>query len=230
MAYVVGLTATDGCLLSGRRAINFKSEDRDLVETYLRLLGRRNQIKSHRTYAGRFAYYTQFHDSRLYEWFRSVGLMPRKSLALGALRVPRELFIDTARGLLDGDGSIVNFRYRGTGKARGREYETIRLYFNSASRPHLLWIQEEMQALLGIRGVVKFISYTSAGNPYYRTEYAMRETTIALRSIYRDPKAPCLQRKRLIWDTYLARVASGLARSAPVIIESSNQPARVAER
>jgi len=33
MAYLVGLTATDGCLITGRRAINFKSGDRQLVET-----------------------------------------------------------------------------------------------------------------------------------------------------------------------------------------------------
>src|SRR5437870_11442771 len=29
MAYIVGLTATDGCLFTGRRAINFKSGDRE---------------------------------------------------------------------------------------------------------------------------------------------------------------------------------------------------------
>ncbi len=45
MAYVVGLTATDGCLVTGRRAINFKSGDRELVETYLRLLGRTNPAR-----------------------------------------------------------------------------------------------------------------------------------------------------------------------------------------
>src|SRR5947207_13620624 len=31
MAYVVGLTATDGCLITGRRRIDFKSGDRQLV-------------------------------------------------------------------------------------------------------------------------------------------------------------------------------------------------------
>ena len=60
MAYIVGLTATDGCLITGRRAINFKSGDRQLVETYLRLLGRKNRVKSHPTKVGGVAYYTQF--------------------------------------------------------------------------------------------------------------------------------------------------------------------------
>src|SRR5437588_13025501 len=56
MAYIVGLTATDGCLITGRRAINFKSSDRQLFETYLRLLGRKNLVKSHPTNTGGIVY------------------------------------------------------------------------------------------------------------------------------------------------------------------------------
>jgi len=113
MAYVVGLTATDGCLVSGRRAINFKSGDRQLVETYLALLGRTNRIKLQRTRTGGSAYFTQFHDSALYEWFRSVGLTPRKSLTLGAISVPDEFLLVLVRGLLDGDGSVMKDVPRG---------------------------------------------------------------------------------------------------------------------
>jgi len=69
MAYIVGLTATDGCLITGRRALNFKSMDQDLVATYLQLLGRTNTIKTQRTKNGGVAFYAQFHDSALYEWF-----------------------------------------------------------------------------------------------------------------------------------------------------------------
>lgn len=80
MAYIVGLTATDGCLASGRRAINFKSADRQLVETYLQLLGRTNKIGCQRTKTGGIAHQAQFSDTRLYRWFQSIGLTPRKSL------------------------------------------------------------------------------------------------------------------------------------------------------
>jgi hypothetical protein len=52
MAYIIGLTATDGCLISGRRVINFKSQDRQLVETYLEVLGRDNRIREAKTRAG----------------------------------------------------------------------------------------------------------------------------------------------------------------------------------
>lgn len=66
MAYVVGLTATDGCLTHGRRrSINFKSEDFELVSRYLALLGRTNRIGVELTREGNFVYHTQFGDARL---------------------------------------------------------------------------------------------------------------------------------------------------------------------
>jgi hypothetical protein len=98
MAYIVGLTATDGCLFTGRRKLNFKSEDRQLVETYLSVLGRTNRVKQERTRTDGVVYFTEFHDSRLYEWFRSVGLTPRKSLTLGAIDVPDAFVAPLARG------------------------------------------------------------------------------------------------------------------------------------
>src|SRR5438128_6903485 len=79
MAYIVGLTATDGCLVTGRRAINFKSGDRDLVATYLRVLGRTNAIRAEPTRAGGGVLSTQFHHSTLYEWLRAGGLTPLQS-------------------------------------------------------------------------------------------------------------------------------------------------------
>ena len=60
MAYVVGLTATDGCLYTGLRKLNFKSADRELVATYLRTLGRTNPIKTKTTRKGGVVHLVQF--------------------------------------------------------------------------------------------------------------------------------------------------------------------------
>jgi len=113
MAYIIGLMATDGCLYSGRRKLNFKSMDRVLVTTFLRILGRSNRVKEAPTEEGGIVYLTEFSDSFLYEWFRSVGLTPRKSLTLGPLTVPDEYLLPLARGLLDGDGSVINETFIG---------------------------------------------------------------------------------------------------------------------
>jgi hypothetical protein len=165
MAYIVGLTATDGCLVSGRRAINFKSSDQQLVDTYLRLLGRGNPVKSQPTKSGGLVYFTQFHDSALYEWFRSAGLTPRKSLTMGALSVPDSFLLPLVRGLLDGDGSIINKVYRAdTGRQNDYYWEYLITSFNSASAEHVSWLERALTRVLNLRGSVQK-SMTTAGNP-----------------------------------------------------------------
>ena len=49
MAYVVGLMATDGCLISNRRQLNFKSQDEQLVRVFLQCLGRPPRYRTVRT-------------------------------------------------------------------------------------------------------------------------------------------------------------------------------------
>jgi hypothetical protein len=208
MAYIVGLTATDGCLFTGRRAINFKSGDRQLVETYLRLLGRKNRVKSHPTETGGIAYYTQFHDSALYEWFRSVGLTPRKSLTIGAISVPDDYLMPLARGLLDGDGTLLNKVYRAdTGRRDDYYWEYLITRFLSASRAHLTWLQSAIAGAtgqIGTIGEVKRKEPLPNRHPFYELEYAKRSSIVLLPLLY-PPNAPCLERKRAIWDDYAKR-------------------------
>jgi hypothetical protein len=204
MAYIVGLTATDGCLFTGRRAINFKSGDRALVETYLRLLGRKNRVKSHPTATGGTVYYTQFHDSRLYEWFRSVGLTPRKSLAIGGLSVPDDYLMPLVRGLLDGDGSIINKVYRAdTGRRDDYYWEYLITSFNSGSGEHISWLRQVLSRVLNLTGSVQETT-TTAGNPYFELRYAKAASSILLPLLY-PIDAPCLERKRRIWHAYASR-------------------------
>jgi hypothetical protein len=205
MAYVVGLTATDGCLTHGRRrSINFKSEDFELVSRYLALLGWTNTIGVELTREGNVVYHTQFGDARLYEWFRSVGLMPRKSLVLGAIDVPDSNVSHLVRGLLDGDGSILNYMYEGTGKARGT-YEALRTVFNSASRAHVEWLRERLRSQLGIWGSIGTHQPSNRIHPMHRLAYANRESSRLLPWLYSGLDVPCLQRKRVIWDSYAVR-------------------------
>lgn len=208
MAYIVGLTATDGCLVTGRRAINFKSSDQKLVETYLRLLGRKNRVKSHPTKTGGTAYYTQFHDSALYEWFRSVGLTPRKSLTIGALSVPDEFLIPLSRGLLDGDGSVINRIYRAdTGRRSDYFWEYLITSFKSASRPHLEWLQSRIHAATAQMGNLSLVKHKNPlpnRHPFFELRYGKRSSLLLLPLLYPD-EAPCLERKRAIWLSYAQR-------------------------
>lgn len=204
MAYIVGLTATDGCLLSGRRAINFKSSDEQLVETYRQLLGRSNTIGRRRTKNGGIAFCVQFSDKRLYTWFQSIGLTPRKSLTLGAIDVPDEFLAPLVRGLLDGDGSISNAVWKAdTTRRPDYYYEWLRTRFSSASPAHLEWLKGKLREQLGLRGWIWFDM--TRGNGMGSLSYGKHDSIALLRWLYADPSAACLERKRSIWDNYAAR-------------------------
>jgi len=202
MAYVVGLMATDGCLLSKRRQLNFKSEDEQLVRTFLTCLGRPLRLRPVRGRTGNLHYVSQFSDAEFYRWLQAVGLMPRKSLLLGPIAVPDDVFFDLARGLLDGDGSIINEWYPGTGKAKGRMYEVLMTRFVSASLPHIEWLRSTFERLLGIRGGL--IKPTTRSSCWALT-YAIRESCTVLPRIYPDQDVPKLERKWLVWSSYAAR-------------------------
>jgi hypothetical protein len=112
MAYAVGLIATDGCLIERGRSIAFVSQDAQLVDTLLHCLGREPRYRVDRTRLGREVYRFQIKDAVLYRWLEQAGLTPRKSLTLGALHVPHAFLAHLVRGLLDGDGSIINKVWR----------------------------------------------------------------------------------------------------------------------
>lgn len=216
MAYIVGLTATDGCLITGRRVINFKSEDRQLVETYLSVLGRTNRIRKEKTHKpGGIVYTTQFGDSRLYEWFRSVGLTPRKSLTLGALGAPDQFIVPLARGLMDGDGGIANFVHAPTVATYPKyEYERLIVSFNSASRPHLEWLRVQLEGSVGERGSLNVFRRKDRRRDMFRLQYGKYATINLLQLFYADPDAPRLLRKWRIWHAYAERALNVRSRGA----------------
>jgi len=206
MAYVVGLTATDGCLYTGFRKINFKSCDRDLVETYRRLLRRTNPIKESRTRIGRTVYFLEFGDTDLYRWFESIGLTPRKSLTLGAIAVPRRFLLPLVRGLLDGDGTIYRLVHHPTPSTYPEyEYERLWTRFTSASLPHLQWLRDELSDALDVSGYLRRDPLREGKHPFFTLKYGNRDSAILLGELYRDPDWPCLARKRAIWYEYATR-------------------------
>lgn len=138
IAYAVGLIATDGNLSPSGRHVSVSSAEREVLETFLRCIGRSAHIGTNRSGFGSLTLRVQIGDVALYRWLQSIGLTPRKSHTLGAIDCPTDMFPHLLRGLLDGDGSIVSATYDGTGKARGRRYRVLKVRFISASEARLL--------------------------------------------------------------------------------------------
>lgn len=206
LAYAVGLVATDGCLFRGR-TVNFKSEDRELVELFLRSLRTTNRIYAVRTRTGNTVYATDIGDVAFYRWLLRVGLTPRKSLTLGALDVPRHFTLPLVRGLLDGDGSIINKVTRADTKRRSDYYwEYLQTKFVSASRAHVDWLREILRPHIDDGGYLEVRSPRSSGHHVtYALRYGKRSSLRLLPLIYADPDGPKLTRKWRIWDDYRSR-------------------------
>ncbi len=198
MAYVVGLMATDGCLITARKQLNFKSEDEQLIRTFLECLGRSPRYRRVIGETGNAHFVTQFGDAAFYDWLMAAGLTPRKSLTLGALAVPDEVLLHCARGLLDGDGSVLDYWYDGTGKAAGKRYEGFVTRFISASPAHIEWLRDALRRVAGVTGNV--------GRPSIRgcwsLNYAIAESTALLPRLYPSADVPKLERKWARWVRY----------------------------
>ncbi len=197
IAYAVGLIATDGNLSPSGRHISVTSAERGVLETFLRCVDRRAKVSKVKGGYGTEGLRVQIGDVGLYRWLQSIGLTPRKSLTLGAIAVPDILLAHLLRGLVDGDGSILDVTYDGTGKARGRRYRTLVVRFTSASLDHIDWVRQRIRALYGLAGGV----WCEDG--LYQLTYGKRASLRLLPLMYPDIAVPCIARKREVWLRFL---------------------------
>lgn len=205
LAYAVGLMATDGCVVDGDH-ISFPSADRELVELFAACLGKSNPITPFRTETGGIAYRIQFGDVEFCRWLAAIGITGRKSLTIGALAVPRPLLLDVARGLLDGDGSVMNKRARAdTGRRSDYYWEYLQTKFVCGSRSHLEWLGEQLTSALGIDGLIIKRAARGRRHDCFTLRYSKRASHVLLHALYHDRCAPRLTRKWLIWERYLER-------------------------
>lgn len=207
MAYAVGLLATDGCVLSTRPITCFTSKDRVLVELLLRALGLDRAVYEKTSGFGTSAFQTAIYGRELYEWLISIGVMPRKSLTLGPIDVPTPLLPHLVRGLLDGDGSVLSYVHA-PNRRRYPDHLYVRLatYFHSASRSHVEWLSMRIGEL-GARGTVSMTIGRGRTNPVYRLKYGKTASKKLLSIIYADAGEFALERKRAVWQNFIARDA-----------------------
>ncbi|HET8569545.1 MAG TPA: LAGLIDADG family homing endonuclease [Candidatus Limnocylindria bacterium] len=136
LAYAVGLIATDGCLSSDRKTVAQTSKDRELLEIFRRCLGTEAPIGRNRE-----AWRAQIIHVAFYRWLLGIGLQPRKSLTLGALRVPDAVLSHFVRGAIDGDGHISTYiAVPNRSRYPDHTYRRLAVRLFSGSRPFLEWM------------------------------------------------------------------------------------------
>lgn len=203
MAYAVGLLTTDGCLSPDKRHISLSSSDKSLLYTFMRCLGKTNTItlNAASTLAKKPSYRVQFGDVLLYSWLQKIGLHSNKSLTLRSLAIEDAYYPDFLRGHLDGDGSIITYTDAYLSHKNPKYiYMRIFVYFRSASKEHILWVQNTITRHIGIKGSIQaHLSKSQKGKaPVYRLKFSSKEAKILLNWIYYKPELPCLERKHAL--------------------------------
>jgi hypothetical protein len=206
LAYVLGLMATDGCLLKDGRHLDFVSKDLPLVELFLSLVGHKVRYRTV-TKNGRKHFAVRFSDVELYRWLISAGLTPRKSLTLGPLEFPDEFWSHVVRGLLDGDGSVA------IQKRAGRR-DQLKAVFVSASRRHLEWLNLTVHEKLDIEGKI-CRRVRKNRNDTFELRYRRVDSCHLLSALYAGSEQLRLERRFACWANYARTIDFPIDRPVP---------------
>ncbi len=117
MSYVLGFVVADGCI--GVKRIrkkdgakqyyfNITSKDKLHLENIKKAMGAQQKIYSKRSSRTnkKDYYFIQTSYQEICKDLLSLGIQPRKTHNLKAIKVPEKYFLDFARGFFDGDGSV----------------------------------------------------------------------------------------------------------------------------
>ena len=192
LAYVVGLIASDGCLTSDNNQVRLTTTEVELAHIYLTCLGLKNVHLSEQKKIGfKDLLVVSLSDPAYRALLEKLGLTSQKSLRLGPLVIPDEVFRDFLRGVIDGDGTISTPHHPG-----GKDDLTIRVTIYSGSHPFVTWLLQRITTLTGLVG------YIYSSKRAYMLNFNGRYALALLDFIYYAEDLPCLSRKRAVWETY----------------------------
>ncbi|OGI86545.1 hypothetical protein A3A05_01030 [Candidatus Nomurabacteria bacterium RIFCSPLOWO2_01_FULL_41_12] len=188
LAYAIGLITTDGCLSSDGLLFDLTSKDREQLLNFSKCLNVDFKIGNKWNSKGDECLRIQFKNRVFYNFLLSIGLTPRKSLTIGKLAIPDKYFFDFLRGCFDGDGCFYSYW-----DPRWKSSHMFYLGFASASLKHLLWLQEEIEKRVNIKGHIT----GRKKNVFFQLKYAKKEALEIIKKMYYNQKVVCLSRKRI---------------------------------
>lgn len=185
LAYACGLMASDGCLLSDGRHMDLTSKDIEQLETFKRCIGITANITSKLNGNQQRVTRVQFGDVRLYQWFISIGITPRKTFTLGDVDIPDKYFADFLRGEFDGDGCSTAYW-----DTRWKSSVCLYVSFASGRTGYLKWLNTTISRLFDIRGIIGKASRTCT------LTFSKTKARILCDAMYYQCGVSCLKRKK----------------------------------
>jgi hypothetical protein len=197
LAYVVGVITADGNLSPDLRHIVITSKDQEMIINCKSCLGIDSTIgKKARGGSNEKSYFVlQFSDVNFYRFLLNIGLTPRKSLTIGAIKIPEQYYSDFLRGYLDGDGNISITQHPESSK------QQVKVRFCSGSKKFLTWLHEKNTHSFNLNGGNICASKISST---HTLSYGKSDSTLLLAKIYYQG-AVCLSRKKVLANFVLGK-------------------------
>lgn len=183
--YFAGLITADGSLSKDGRHIDITSRDEDYLVKIKNKAALSNKIGLKYSQSGSLAYRIQFGNVDFYNFLKSIGLKPNKSLTLKGLKIDERYFSDFIRGVIDGDGCIRRWAHP---KNKGEQW-SLRIY--SGSKEFLDWLKEKIETCFRASGRIH--KENQGGTKYILTYGKMAAQEILKASYYKGSFA--LERK-----------------------------------
>ena len=187
-AYAIGLLVTDGNLSKDGRHIDFTSKDKEQINNLARILKINNKIGIKYSGSGQKSFRIQFGNVLLYKFLMNIGIGPRKSKSLSAIKIPEKYFFDFLRGHFDGDGTFYSYF-----DPRWKSSFMLYLEFISGSKSHIMWLQNKILKHAKIEGKIT----KSKNNSAYRLKFAKYASLQILPKIYYHKSIISLKRKQI---------------------------------
>lgn len=193
-AYAVGLITTDGCLSKDGRHIDLTSKDLEQIKNLKKILKLTNKIglKYARSDKSKYYYHIQFGNIKLYRFLVSIGITPKKSKTLKAIKIPDKYFADFLRGCLDGDGCTFSYWSK-----QWPNSFVMYTSFTSASPEFLVWLRQKIFKLYKVIGSI------NQGRRAQQLRFAKKSSLILIKNMYYSSKNIHLSRKKFKIDQTL---------------------------
>ncbi len=188
LAYAVGLFTADGHLSKSSNEILMTSSEIEVLDLFAGCLQLDTDLEPHEKKVSgnqKPAYALYFSDLDFRAFLERIGLTPAKSLTIGPLDVPDDVFADFARGCWDGDGCWHICRST-------PPYEYLYSDLCSCGPDFLQWMQVTIERFTGLPGCLTGV----------RIKYGGSKAVALGRWMYYAPNVPALSRKRAIWERF----------------------------
>ncbi|MFC1621735.1 LAGLIDADG family homing endonuclease [Candidatus Omnitrophota bacterium] len=191
MAYILGLIATDGCLIQRKNAtpcVDITNNEIDLLNKIKQTMKSEHKICKKKRGA-RF----QVRNRVIYFDLLKLGLTPRKSKSLKFPEIPFKYLADFIRGCFDGDGGVTIWK-----EQRWKQTWQIRITFCSGSRSFL----EELHRGLILHGELKKGKIWNSGRAY-ELHFGIADSLRFYRFMYSKETDLYLKRKKDTFEKFI---------------------------